>query len=223
MTETNTISTTKLYLIMIAMMVVGCLGTIVAKFQDEASSHGQKFTHPFFQTGCMFVAEFICLGIFQIMRWHSKRTGGELIKEENEAIAQGKRVHFNRLLFAIPASCDILTSTLMLFGLLLVSASVYQMLRGGIVIFTAIFSVIFLKRKLYRHHWIGVGLVMVGLILVSIASLFMANSNAKTKTSVIGIILLAMSFLTCSVQFIVEEKLFSSLYVLINKYIYIYI
>ena len=30
------------------------------------------------------------------------------------------------------------------------------MIRGSVVIFTALFSVIFLKRRLFAHHYVGV-------------------------------------------------------------------
>ncbi len=40
------------------------------------------------------------------------------------------------------------------------------MLRGSVVIFTGLFSVIFLKRKLGYHHYLGILLVMGGTAIV---------------------------------------------------------
>ena len=56
-------------------------------------------------------------------------------------------------------------------ALTMVAASVYQMLRGMKVLITALLSIIFLKKKLYRHHWTSVGVIFIGLILVGIAVL----------------------------------------------------
>lgn len=53
----------------------------------------------------------------------------------------------------LPALCDMTASSMMNIGLLMTSASVYQMLRGSVIIFTSIASVLFLKRKLRTHHW----------------------------------------------------------------------
>jgi len=51
------------------------------------------------------------------------------------------------LLIAIPASCDFMGSSLMFVALTMVPASVYQMMRGIIVVITALFSMAFLGRK----------------------------------------------------------------------------
>lgn len=55
-------------------------------------------------------------------------------------------------------------------GLLLTYASVYQMLRGSLVVFAGIMSVIFLKKKLRLYHYIGIVLVMGGCAIVGLVS-----------------------------------------------------
>ena len=74
--------------------------------------------------------------------------------------------NINPLLIAIPASCDFCGSSLMFVALTMVPASVYQMMRGIIVVITCIFSVIFLKKKQYRHHWTAVGMIVFGVAWV---------------------------------------------------------
>lgn len=68
------------------------------------------------------------------------------------------------------------------------------MLRGGIVIITALFSKIFLKRILYKHNYLGIVLVIVGISIVGGANfLFPASSNTSTvseKETAIAIVLL---------------------------------
>lgn len=41
-------------------------------------------------------------------------------------------------------------------GLLSVTASVYQMMRGAEMLFAALFAVMFLKRHLNKHHYMGI-------------------------------------------------------------------
>jgi uncharacterized membrane protein len=44
------------------------------------------------------------------------------------------------------------------------------MLRGSIIIFSGILSIIFLKRKFFTFHWIAIGVVTAGLGVIGIAS-----------------------------------------------------
>lgn len=108
-----------------------------------------------------------------------------------EAISQGLKTEINPLLIAIPAMCDVVASTLMFIALTLVDASVYQMMRGLIVFITALFSIIFLKRVLYRHHYTALGLIVGGIALVGVASIQNSSGEGKgTGSTILGICLL---------------------------------
>jgi len=73
---------------------------------------------------------------------------------------------WNLLLLALPSSCDIMGTTLVNVGLIMVPASIYQMVRGFLVVFVGLFSVIFLKRRLTISQWVGLFLVVLGVSLV---------------------------------------------------------
>ena len=51
---------------MIMMVLMGAFGTIINKSMDEQRVDGEKFTHPFFQTGTLFFGEFLCLVVYKI-------------------------------------------------------------------------------------------------------------------------------------------------------------
>lgn len=53
----------------------------------------------------------------------------------------------------------------------MVPASIWQMLRGGMIAIVAVVSVLFLKRKLYRHHVLGLTLVVAGITLIGVAAI----------------------------------------------------
>ena len=72
------------------------------------------------------------------------------------------------LLLALPSTCDIMGTTLVNVGLIMVPASIYQMVRGFLVVFVGLFSVIFLKRRLSLSQWGGLFLVVLGVSLVGI-------------------------------------------------------
>ena len=59
-------------------------------------------------------------------------------------------------MLAIPTFFDLIATVLMNIGLLSVTASVYQMMRGAEMLFAALFAVSFLHRSLNRLHLLGI-------------------------------------------------------------------
>jgi drug/metabolite transporter (DMT)-like permease len=124
------------------------------------------------------------------------------------------KTNINPLLLAIPASCDVCGSTLMFVALVMVPPSVYQMMRGLIVVITALMSIIFLKRKQYRHHWTGIVLIITGVFLVGYVSIKAEGSSGSDSggSEVFGIFLLICSQMFTGAMFIIEEKLLGDYY-----------
>lgn len=114
-------------------------------------------------------------------------------------------------MLAIPAAFDIIASTLMNIALTMVAASVYQMLRGMIIIITAIMAIIFLKKKLYRHHWSSIACIFIGVAMVGLAAMLFSNGSGQ-ETKPQGLILLLVAQLFTGGMFIVEEKLLGDYY-----------
>lgn len=139
----------------------------------------------------------------------------------------GRRI----LLLGAPACCDIAGTTLMNVGLLFVAASIYQMTRGALVLFVGLFSVLFLRRKLYFYQWIALVVVVIGVAIVGLAgSLFDGSEKhdlpqedvtaAFTHTmlqvrdvaqtpeavkAIIGVLLIAAAQIFTASQFVLEE------------------
>jgi len=125
------------------------------------------FEQPFYQAFFTFAGETTCLVAYFIMEgiiaWKRRREGYISVSSEDapEAVEDPKpkapRVQgWSYLLFAIPAACDVVGTSLMNMGLIYTHASVYQMLRGIVVVFTATLASFALKRKHYPYHWTGV-------------------------------------------------------------------
>ena len=51
------------------------------------------------------------------------------------------------------------------------------MLRGSVVIFTGIFSYLFLKRRLRPFRWFGMFLVLIGTVLVGLSNYVCKSGN----------------------------------------------
>lgn len=92
-------------------------------------------------------------------------------------------------------------------GLLFIASSVYQMLRGASVLFTALFSVLFLKNRLKFHHFVGLFLVITGITLVGLGYILFPSGDDSSSNAVLGTILVIVAQVVVATQFIVEEKL----------------
>ncbi|KAI3336775.1 hypothetical protein HD806DRAFT_17610 [Xylariaceae sp. AK1471] len=130
---------------------------------------------------------------------------------------------FGILLLALPAMCDILGTTLMNAGLLMVAASIYQMTRGALVLFVGLFSVVFLRRKLHLFQWLSLLGVVLGVALVGLAGAIQPDSKAKATSLtmlvaedpiaaeavrvVLGVVLIAGAQIFTATQFVLEEFL----------------
>jgi drug/metabolite transporter (DMT)-like permease len=124
------------------------------------------------------------------------------------------KTSINPLLLAIPALFDCTASTLMNIALTMVAASVYQMLRGMIIIITAGMSILFLKRKLYRHHWSSMAFIFIGVLLVGVAYATKPKKpdQPEQETHVLGLVMLVVAQFFAASLLIVEEKLLGNYY-----------
>jgi len=108
-------------------------------------------------------------------------------------------------LFAIPALCDLTATTLLNVGLILVSASIFQMMRGAIIIFTALYSYAFLGRRYTRKRIFGLAVVVLGVAIVGASPV--VSGGSKTQSSTLGILVIVGSQLISAAQFALEESL----------------
>jgi drug/metabolite transporter (DMT)-like permease len=196
------------YFILLGIMIVtGALNTIFLRLQNETYEYilDAKFHHPWFQSIQMFIGEFYC-AIFWYF-WKEK-----IIKEEDdEMIAAGKEIDSRpdppKYVFLFSCMCDVIGSTLLNFALIMMATSVFQMLRGGIIIITCLFTITFLRKSPKNYHWLGVILVFIGIFLVGLASqVDNSDSDAPTTpTKPLGIILLIISLVFSGFQFVYQE------------------
>jgi len=195
-------------LLAVGMLVTGSINTISTKAADLAPTtnrYGEQvtFNHPFFQALCMFFGEFLCLLVFLGSRARAKATGADFAEAKPHSA----------FIFLLPALCDMTATSLMYVGLSLTDASVFQMLRGSVVIFTGIGSVLFLKnadgsrRRLGAHQWLGMCFVLVGTAIVGTASYVCGSgaSAADASKAALGNTLIVIAQVIVAVQMVVEE------------------
>ena len=91
------------------------------------------------------------------------------------------------LLLAIPAAFDFTASSLMFVALTMTPASIYQMMRGFVTVVTAFFSVVFLKKKQYRHHFLGLFLIVAALGAVGAVAMTSDATDNSDLTGSVGL------------------------------------
>ena len=99
----------------------------------------------------------------------------------------------NVKLFAIPAWLDTIESCLKNVAVTMIAQSVVQMLRSTVFVYCALMALFFLKKRLYRHHWTSMIIVVTGVILVGVSYLLRDQDSTNTYSGsdiVIGLVLL---------------------------------
>ena len=224
MADSNGIAKWQVYTLMGLMLFFGSTNTIIQKYQNELETEDEhrvkiKYVHPFFQIFWMFIGEFWWLGIYKIVEWraNSKYGGADNNPDIIKAKGRGLNTEINEFLIAIPATFDCIGSSLMFIALTIIAASIYQMMRGFLIFIVASFSIVFLNRKLYRHHWTSLALIFLGLVLVGLSNILYPQNqdtqyNIPTYEIILGISLILIAQVFSGSQFVIEEKLFSGYY-----------
>ncbi|KAI9226206.1 MAG: hypothetical protein DHS80DRAFT_19093 [Piptocephalis tieghemiana] len=207
------------------------------------------FEQPVFQTLNMFIGEFMCLvtvGLLSLRdRYQSRRYGqgksppplySPLPRDGSDVSSQDDDTTlaptttpaltgWKRCLLWLPTLCDICGTTLMNVGLIYCSASVYQMLRGAVVLFSGIFSVLFLRHHMHLHQWaalvavmLGVGLVGMSSILAPVPTKQQASTSISPESSAeieeaaeatLGVFMVLAAQIFTASQFVIEERILS--------------
>ena len=174
----------------------------------------------------MFVGEFTCLAVFFIRRQMNKKSLVEDDEEQEIPLSPGtqmakktqQKTTINPLYLAIPATFDLCGSTTMFIGLTQCASSIYQMMRGFIVVITSILAVLFLGRKQYMHHVGSLIFIVIAVVLVGLAGIYGPDNkddsgdDSGAGTTVLGVTLIIIAQFFTGGQFITEEKILSGYY-----------
>ena len=213
----------------IVMLLTGSANTLLKKVQNMTvvgtTPEGKdiKYSEPIWQAVTMFVAEALCSLVYFALRIPAQRAIKRLRAEGPEAGAPNPALNGvmgvaaavekpalplkKHFYFALPALCDACATTLNLIGLLKCATSVYQMLRGFLIIVTSIFTVVFIKKHLHRYKWLGVFMILVGLTIVGLVAVLSSQGSSQVDTEALGVALILIAQVFSASQFIIEEKI----------------
>lgn len=206
------------------MLFTGTINTLAKKWQNEQSGKGingevEPFHFPWTQTFIMYCGETLCMLGFLAALYNEKRKARQqaehginqtettlLIQKEGEAAPPPLRfTKTTPLLFLMVSILDLAGTTLGGIGLLYTYASVFQMLRGSIIVFSGLLRVTVLKMKLASHQWIGIGITVCGLVIVGWSAMMDESGDFPTSKLMLGNGLIIAGQFANAVQFIVEE------------------
>lgn len=209
------------------MLIFGSYNTINTKLQyqtcadtldkigaaaDATCPDGQKkFNKPWHVNLYMFLGEGTLLLAYGIQR-RARRLAALTAREPMVGRDEGAKLPF--YVFAVPAFCDVFGTGLAAMGQMYLDSAIWQMLRSSIIVFSALCSVAFLKRRLQLFHWVAVFIVMCGLVVVAVASMLdagAATAGAITNSErILGFVLTVLAQCCAAFQMVFEEKLLTA-------------
>jgi drug/metabolite transporter (DMT)-like permease len=210
-----------MYVIIACFVLCGTFSTMSGKLLFQCTSQGldgttKTFTKPLFQNTGMFFGMTLCLGVYFYHFYNAKKRAGEAapllggknVNQVQEVKGSDPRIYY---IVAVPAICDFVATYMMNVGLLWINASVWQMVRGSIVLFTALIRWGWLKKKIFNYQWFGVGIVMFALCIIGYSAILGEGGDEQDavpmNNKIFGVLLVFFAQMVQATQAVVEEHL----------------
>ncbi|KAL4479576.1 hypothetical protein ABPG72_018562 [Tetrahymena utriculariae] len=186
-------------------IIVGGSDTVIYKYQNTTIVNGIHFHHPFIQTFIMELAN--TLPLYYIL--YKKLTKQNIMQIDLNKKNMTSIKDY--LWILLPSLCDLTGATLQYFALLFLDSSIYQMMRSGSIIFTALFSKIIFQKIFLKYRYLGLLFTIIGLVLVGLSPfLFVGPSETSSLTmQFISIGLLAICMVLYGCYYTSEEYIYS--------------
>eukprot|EP00186_Timspurckia_oligopyrenoides_P003849 CAMPEP_0182446334 /NCGR_PEP_ID=MMETSP1172-20130603/4133_1 /TAXON_ID=708627 /ORGANISM="Timspurckia oligopyrenoides, Strain CCMP3278" /LENGTH=447 /DNA_ID=CAMNT_0024642247 /DNA_START=75 /DNA_END=1418 /DNA_ORIENTATION=+ len=177
----------------------------------------RKFEKPWFQVLVMFVGMSVCI-ILDKQSKKSAKSGDAASKAESEALlkpADGPSSVSSSpepkpasvWIINIPTLFDLFATGCGTTGLLFTTVSVYQMLRAGQLVFTALLSIMFLRRRLDIFNVAGILIAVCGIALVGYANVVSQTNAVDKANQMFGVLIILLGQVMQASQIVCEEFL----------------
>ncbi|KAL7020401.1 hypothetical protein ACKWTF_011513 [Chironomus riparius] len=180
----------------------GSIYTISSKSMDHIVSMGidsvsRQFAHPLLKINILFLGEILCMIAF-LIAYHVLKRRMDSSVEEN-VMTKGAR-YYNPLILWPPAVLNLLSSSLILFGIILTNSFSLQIISCTSIISVVFLSICIFKRNLKFYEWIGLILIIFGLLVIGFY-----QSKEHVKDELLGDIMIAVGQFLAACQYIYEE------------------
>nr|BAN38689.1 hypothetical protein, conserved [Entamoeba histolytica] len=199
--------------VLCGMLLFGTGSSVTMKLQLDVECVGYNgvphtFDKPIFQSIVMFFSMSLCFFIEKLIELFKRRSNKEAAYtqlEDGEKIPEKQASVF---LILIPTTFDLIASTLMTFGLIYTPASVFQMLRGSMIIFSSFLSRIFIGKKIRYGQLIGIFISVIALVLVGVSAIRTPSTGLNETTgfqTAMGILMILIAQFIQAGQIVAEE------------------
>ena len=196
-------------------LIFGSGTTILIKEMDMLMISNHNFAHPYIQCTYLFLGQSFCLLIYLsykcIKRKKNRVSEYRQLRRKCSSTLPTVYSKLGIFSFSIPGILYIFSTYLMFIGLALSAVSVYQIIRCIITVPVLIFSLIFLKRKFFKHHILGVSCITIGALAVMIDSILERSSSSSDP--IVGSVVLIVSQIIAGAVLVYEEYLMEKIYV----------
>ena len=205
---------TYINILLIIFILGSSIAGIVPKIQYETISLGTGYQHVFILMLILYIDQVFALIYYYTIEKRKEEKEENERKEENKEKEENEEEINNenkkkppfKFYQSLPSIIfDFFGSSLAFFGLALLPGSICQMLRGALLIFTYILSVIFIKNVHNKNHYFGMFLTIIGLIIVGLAEGLKKKNDLKSI--IFGICLTVIGQFFTALQFVYEENL----------------
>lgn len=200
------------------MLIFGTATVVTQKFLFEQKANGipkygyHEFRKPWFQTDTMFMGMTLSLFAYLILgRKDSNEVNAVGDSHQPQKTGPKWKLYFYS---ALPAICDLSATGLMNIQLLYIQASVWQMLRGSMVIFSSIFCAFILKRPHFPYMWWAILGVVVALAIVGCSSVCATGAGKEGVSqgkTIMAIFLTICAQLIQATQLVIEDYILHDL------------
>lgn len=215
-------SGTRTYIIILVLgtIITGAANSLFSKYQDnqcvsncnnpDVSTH-KKFEQPALQTLQMFLGEMTCFVVYYLLYKTTIFNFNDGYRPIDGEGAEPLSINFKQSLrLTFPAICDLCGTTLLYFALMYIPVSIYQMVRGSVVLFVAFLSVVFLKTPITKLQWISLLLIFTGISIVGLSGTQDSTSSDDDESSLqvfLGVFLVFIAEFCHGCQYVVEEHI----------------
>lgn len=192
--EENKGCSTEGLVVFVLGLISGTFSALLCKMAYDTKSAGldgieKPFTKPIMMLTLMFVGMVPAMLFWWV--------------QQHLLVAVDKREHVSWKtigVLVVPSLCDLMCTLLLLVAQLYITASLWQMMRGSIIIITALLKRYALGHRLKQHMWLGVGFITLAMLLVASTSFFGPSAGGESKDPRIGIVLVLVGCIAQGVQ-----------------------
>jgi len=169
-------------------LATGCLSTMITQYLFYAGAAEKK-------TYLTVLAQYFAmtLSVFIPVKDNSKKPKVPFFS---------KPTHIKKQIIII-SLIDIFANVISTFGMFLIGSGIYQVIHSAIVVFTAILSRIFLKKRFTPQQWLSLLIITSGLSLSAIGR----SSNATGVMGTIGISLTIFGTICYAIIYVLNERI----------------